>query len=303
MQPDFQIAGGTIPGGDHLQRQNLLVGKNNQDAWCTHQDCRITVAIVSDGCGSQARSEVGSNVGCQLLRSALVRQWTRHAGLAKNSGFDVALSLALEAARQDVLAHLRLLGQAIAGDGSFSAAVCDNFLFTLVAALITEYGAAFFSIGDGLIVINGQEHVIGPFEGNEPPYIGYGLLSTRWSDEQLRFIVHRSLPTEQLHSFLIGSDGAADLAKSGALKLPGYTALIGPIEQFWQKDQYFSKSGIRRRLALINSRFVSVKEGQLLEENPRLRDDTTLIVGRRGPSSRVAAAALPEPLLGKARIT
>lgn len=281
MQPLFEIAGGTIPGGDHLQRQNLLVGKNNQDALCTHQDARVTIAVVSDGCGSQPRSEVGSNIGSQLLKSALIRQWTRHAGLAKTSDFDAVLSLALEATRQDLLAHLRILSQSIAGDGSFSRAVCDNFLFTLVGALVTEYGAAFFSIGDGLIVVNGEQIRIGPFEGNEPPYISYGLLSTRWKDEQLRFVVHRSLPVEDLQHFLIGSDGAADLVDSCDKKLPGYPGTIGPIEQFWLNPQYFTKAGIRRRLALINSRFVSLKEGELLEENPRLHDDTTLVVGRR----------------------
>ncbi len=281
MQTEIEIAGGSIPGGDHLQRGNLLVGKNNQDAWCTYQDPRATIAVVSDGCGSHSRSEVGSNVGSQLLRTALLRQWTRHAGLAKTGGFDKALPMALEATRQDVLAHLRILSQAIAGDGSFSQAICDNFLFTLVGALITEHGAAFFSIGDGLIIVNGEVLRIGPFEGNEPPYLSYALLTTRWRDEQLRFVVHRTLPLAELESFLIGSDGAGDLCDAADVKLPGYDSLVGPIEQFWLNKQYFSKAGIRRRLALINSRFVSMKGFELSEENPRLHDDTTLIVGRR----------------------
>lgn len=281
MQTEFEIAGGSIPGGDHLQRGNLLVGKNNQDALCTHQDQRVTIAIVSDGCGSHPRSEVGSNVGSQLLRTALLRQWARHAGMAKTQGFDKALPLALEATRQDVLAHLRILSQAIAGDGSFSAAICENFLFTLVGAIITEHGAGFFSIGDGLIIVNGDEQRIGPFENNEPPYLSYALLTTRWKDEQLRFAIHRTLPTTELQNFLIGSDGAADLAQAAAVKLPGYPGLIGPIAQFWSNNQYFTKSGIRRRLALINSRFVSIEDLELFDENPRLKDDTTLVVGRR----------------------
>lgn len=281
MQAQFEIAGGSIPGGSHLQLQNLLIGKNNQDAWCTHQDQRLTVAVVSDGCGSHPRSEVGANIGSQLLRTSLIRQWARHAPLAKKQGFNVALPEALEAARQDVLAHLRILSQAIAGDGSFTQAICDNFLFTMVAAIVTEYGAAFFSIGDGLIIVNGERIRVGPFPGNEPPYISYALIKTRWPDERLRFVIHRSLPSDRLNDFLIGSDGAADLANASSVKLPGYSEQIGPIEQFWQNSQYFSKAGIRRRLALINSRFVSVKDGELLEENSRIKDDTTLVVGRR----------------------
>lgn len=281
MQTEFEIAGGSIPGGDHVLRGNLLVGKNNQDAFCTHQDQRVTVAIVSDGCGSHPRSEVGANVGSQLLRTALLRQWARHAGMAKTQGFDKALPLALEATRQDVLAHLRILSQAIAGDGSFSAAICDNFLFTLVGAIITEYGAGFFTIGDGLIIVNGDVQRIGPFDNNEPPYLSYALLTTRWKDEQLRFAIHRTLPLAELKNFMVGSDGAADLSQAAEVKLPGYPDLIGPIAQFWSNNQYFSKTGIRRRLALINSRFVSIKELELSEENPRLKDDTTFVVGRR----------------------
>jgi len=280
---EFEIAGGTIPGGDHLQRGNLLVGKNNQDAWCVHEDQRIIVAVVADGCGSHLRSELGSNIGCQLLRTAISRQWARHAVAAKNQGFEKILPMVLEAARQDLIAKLRILSQDIAGDGSFSQAICDNFLFTLIGALVTEYGAAFFAIGDGLIIVNGERQRIGPFEGNEPPYMAYSLVSsTRWKDDaQLRFVVHKTLPLEKLQSFMIGSDGAADLAEAAEKKLPGYPELIGPIDQFWTNDQYFTKAGIRRRLALINSRFVSVKDMELQEENPRLKDDTTFIVGRR----------------------
>ena len=280
MQNDFEIAGGTIPGGDHLQRGNLLVGKNNQDALCTHQDARVTIAVVSDGCGSQPRSEVGSNVASQLLRSSLIRQWARHAAMAKGN-FEKALPLVLEATRQDVLAHLRILSQAIAGDGSFSQAICDNFLFTLVGALITEHGAGFFTIGDGLIIVNGEVNRVGPFEKNEPPYISYALLNTRWKDEELRFTVHKVLPVAELQSFLIGSDGAVDLHEAAEVKLPGYPGLIGPVDQFWTNNQYFTKAGIRRRLALINSRFVSMKDMELCEESPRLPDDTTFVVGRR----------------------
>lgn len=281
MQNEFEIAGGSIPGGDHLQRGNTLIGKNNQDARCIHQDAQATIAIVSDGCGSWPRSEVGSNIGSQLLKTALLRQWPRHAARAKTHGFDKLLPMVLEATRQDVIAQLRLLSQAIAGDGSFSAAICDNFLFTLVGALITECGAGFFAIGDGLIIVNGEEHRIGPFPGNEPPYISYALTPTRWKDEELRFVIHKVLPVAELKHFLIGTDGAGDLLDKRDAKLPGYPTLIGPIEQFWTNNQYFTDTGIQKRLKLINSRHVSVKDMELCDEKPRLPDDTTFVVGRR----------------------
>lgn len=287
----FELGGGSIPGKDHLFNGNLLVGKNNQDAFQVSQTAGLTIAVVADGCGSKPHSEAGANIGTKLLVASLTRQWSRHSNLIQNKGLSEALPLILEASRQDVLSHLRILAQAMTQD-SFSQAVCDSFLFTLVGALICEQGAAFFSIGDGLIVVNGEELVLGPFPGNEPPYISYGLLSSRWKDEELRFVVHRIIETKDLQNFLIGTDGAADLATKASLTLPGFPKdSIGPLANFWTANQYFTNTGLRKRLALIQSRHCGIRDGDLFNELPRLADDTTLIVGRRKAAAPAATAA------------
>lgn len=280
MDSSFQLAGGSMPGKDHLFDGNLLIGKNNHDAYAINQVSGLTVAVVADGCGSHVHSEVGAKIGAGLLSASLLKQWQRHCALAQTKGFAVALPLVLEAARQDLLSHLRVLAQAMTVD-SFSQVIYDYFLFTLVGALITDSGSAFFSIGDGLIVVNGSELHLGPFPGNEPPYLSYGLLSTRWKDEELRFTVHRVLETRELATFLIGSDGAGDLSRSAELTLPGSKDKIGPLSNFWTADGFFSKTGIRKRLALIQSRYCGIKNGEFISELPRLKDDTTFVVGRR----------------------
>lgn len=294
MEGLFELGGGSIPGKDHLFDGNLLIGKNNQDAFHISQTAGLTVAVVADGCGSKPLSEVGANIGSKLLVTSLTRQWQRHSALVKNQGLTPALPLILEAARQDILSHLRILAQAMTLE-SFSQAVCDHFLFTLVGAVICEHGAAFFSIGDGLIVVNGEVLHLGPFPGNEPPYIAYGLLSSRWKDEELRFVVHRTVAAadlKNLQSFLIGTDGAGDLARASTLTLPGFPAeSIGPISGFWSENRYFTKTGLRKRLALIQSRYAGIKNGELLIETPRLKDDTTLIVGRRRPAASAEASS------------
>lgn len=293
MEGIFDLGSGSIPGKDHLFNGNLLVGKNNQDAVSIYQSTGLAVAVVADGCGSKPSSEVGSQLGARLMATALSKQCMRHSALIKSSGLTDALTLVLEAARQDVLSHLRILAQAMTQD-SFSQTVSNYFLFTMVGTIICPQGSAFFAIGDGVIVVNGEVLKLGPFEGNEPPYLSYALLNTRWKEDELKFKVHRTLPTDQLVSFLIGSDGVADLADKENATIPGFPdQVIGPLADWWTQDQYFTKTGIRRRLALTQSRHCSIKGGELIVDNSRLPDDTTLVVGRRKPGTAMGIPAVP----------
>ena len=119
----FEIAGGSVTG-----RAHVAAGRNNQDAFCWASGADGLVAVVCDGCGSGARSEVGAQVGSRLL----VRAATR----LLRSSLDVADLL--EQVRQDVLASLRLLAREMSVDAaSFSRTVADHFLFTIVGVLIT----------------------------------------------------------------------------------------------------------------------------------------------------------------------
>jgi len=109
MNSHFEVAAGSMLGRDHLCDGNLTIGKNNQDAYDLRQNAGVSVVIVADGCGSKSRSEAGAIIGSKLTAKALVEQWHRHSNLARTSGFDTALPQVLEAARQDVLAQLRIL--------------------------------------------------------------------------------------------------------------------------------------------------------------------------------------------------
>jgi len=302
MQASFQLGADGIPGGEHTRHPRL---RNNQDAFTHRQYADLTVAVVADGCsdpgveGSLGRSEGGAHIGAQVLRNSLKRHWRRMAATASSrglAGFTEAIPFVVEAARQDLISHLRVLALAMEDEqGSLSTVVDDNFLFTLVGALITPVGSAFFAIGDGVIVTNGKVLRIGPFNrANKPPYLAYALYpSSSWKDAQLHFVMHRIVATEELDTFLIGSDGVSDLyslgtqviekpdGTQGPITIPGSSELIGPLEQYWTKDVYFTKTGIRRRLALINSRHTSVRGGELFVEGPLLPDDTTFVVGRR----------------------
>jgi protein phosphatase 2C-like protein len=248
----FEIAGGTVTGHAHV-----AAGRNNQDAFCWASDADGLVAVVCDGCGSGPHSEVGAQLGARLVVQA-ARTLLR-TGL---NGPEL-----LEQARQDVLANLRLLAQAMGG-ASFSRTVADYFLFTIVGVLITADSATTFSIGDGLVVINGDRTQLGPFPNNEPSYLGYALLP---GAGDLSFQVHRSMAASEVQSLVLGTDGVVELDAMAERPIQGRAEAVGPLSQFWSDDRVFKNADmVRRRLAVIN-------------RGPRglLSDDTTLVVVRR----------------------
>jgi serine/threonine protein phosphatase PrpC len=240
----FEIAGGSVAG-----RAHAAAGRNNQDAFCWAVDADGLVAVVCDGCGSSPHSEVGAQVGARLFVQAATRLFRA----------DLDPADLLEQVGQDVLARLRVLAREMSVDAaSFARTVTDHFLFTIVGALITARGATTFSLGDGLVVINGERTELGPFPDNEPPYLGYALLPgapDRGARAQVSFEIHRSLAAGEVQSLVLGSDGAVELES-----------------ELWSDDRLFKNPDmVRRRLTVLKR---APRAGEL-------SDDTTLVVIRR----------------------
>jgi hypothetical protein len=257
----FEIGGGSVTG-----RAHVAAGRNSQDAFCWASGADGVVAVVCDGCSSGPHSEVGAQVGSRLF----VRAATRLLG----SNLDVADLLGQVG--QDVLANLRVLAREMSIDASsFSRTVVDHFLFTIVGALITAGGATTFSLGDGLVVVNGERTVLGPFAHNEPPYLGYALLAgapDRGASEHLCFKIHRSMSASEVQSLVLGTDGAIELETVAERPIRGRAEAVGPLSQFWTDDRFFKNPDmVRRRLTVLNRG----PHGRLLS------DDTTLVVIRR----------------------
>jgi len=276
MSQLFEFAAGSIAGRSHR-----IAGRNNQDTCCRLEATDCSVAVVCDGCGSGEHSEVGAKLGAPLVARAVLRHAQAHLQTSCGQAPGPLPFCLWESAHRDVLDRISVLA-ANMGD-SLSCTINDYFLFTVVGVLITPLSTACFALGDGVIVVNDEEIPLGMFPGNAPPYLAYGLVesSLEVTDaELLRFQIHRSLPTAELRSFLIGTDGVQDLMKAAARNLPGKTESVGPLRQFWQEDRYFANPDmIRRRLAAVNRDVVSTDNAR--KEAGLLRDDTTLIVGRR----------------------
>ena len=265
MKGLFEIASGSITGRNHW-----LIDQNNQDAYYSLSNELATIAVVCDGCGSGKHSEVGAKLGTRIIVETIATK------LNQQNEPDF-----WEKIKQDWLFKLKDIAVSIAGGNPLSEIINDYFLFTVVGVLITASETIVFSIGDGVIAVNEKVTQIDSSPGNAPPYLGYSLCGyPEWSNLQIQ----DKLPTQEVKSIFLGTDGVSDLIKKEAHQLPGKKEKIGVISQFWQQDRYFKNPDmIRRRLSLINREISKAdwRNQSLVKEVGLLPDDTTLIAIRK----------------------
>jgi hypothetical protein len=259
----FVYAAGTVVGRDHRSKNT-----NGHDAFSILGNERAFAAVVCDGCGSGAHSEVGAKLGARLMSAALIAN-AASADLSRDP------ERLLERIRQDVLAQIRVLANAMGGN--LGRTVSDYFLFTIVAMLSTEEQTLIFGSGDGVAYLNGSVVYRGEFANNTPPYLAYGLVPSSLEDVDpalLKFQLHAAVPTPQVQSALLATDGVLPLIDEPTLYLPGRSEVFGELSQFWDEERYFTNAdALRRRLFLAN-RDAPGSPGLLL-------DDTTIIAVRR----------------------
>lgn len=265
MTHGYQLAAGSTIGRDH--RRTV---RNNQDGFAILDDGEVFVAVVTDGCGSGARSEVGSQFGARLIAESIRDVYLSPRGLEWSL------------AERRILSHMDLMIRAMGGD--YIATVKDYFLFTTIGVIADAQRTTFFIIGDGLIMVNGEVALQPKYEGNEPPYIAYALLpeeKVAIDFDTLHLRPALSLPTDEVRSFLIGSDGTDDLVRNEEKTRPGLPVPVGSISQFWEGDKFFAnKVLVTRELGLLGRDWPHVNPVPGI-----LTDDTTLIVGRRIPDT------------------
>lgn len=268
MKNQFELAGGSVIGREHLR-----VGKNNQDAYFWNVTEAGAIAVVCDGCGSGIHSEVGAKLGARLIVETMQR--------VLNDNLHLEHGEVWQTIQQMLLTQLQKVVEQLGGDRTQT--VCDYLLFTIAGVVITATTTAVFALGDGVIVINDQVIRLGPFLNNAPPYLAYGLLEENVSATHTLKVL-QILPTDQVQSLLIGTDGVSDLIQVAEQAVLGRSETVGDMAQFWQDDRYFrNPDQVRRRLALINREITMFDKQaqQCLRQSGLLPDDTTLIVIRR----------------------
>lgn len=266
MQDQFEIAAGTITG-----RLHRLCDRSNQDVFHSHCTEHSLIAIVADGCSSGQYSQIGAQLGVQLATQSLTAALLQSPH-AQDADFWTQV-------RNTWLAQLRSLLSLIGDSGTV---IQEYGLFTLVGACMTPEQTTVFAIGDGVVAVNGEFSILGPFPQNAPPYLAYGLGSFDSALSQLQLL--KQMPTQAVNTLLIGTDGVQDLLNLADQPLPGRSERVPALSQFWDCDRNFrNPDAIRRQLALINRDHLQPEwEQQQMTLSPGLLpDDTTMVVIRR----------------------
>lgn len=280
----FLSSGGTAPSSN-----NIVYGYPNQDAFVVIQDEDRVIAVLCDGCHSSHSSELGSKWASRLIAEKVRRYVSRYLDLTAETIDPERLGHLLERVRQDTLAQMRMMALEM-GD-SLSRILDEYFYFTIVGAIALPSGGVVFNLGDGVYSVDDELIQIGPFPGNEPPYLAYGIVGSKPTDSDpslLRFNIQKVIPAGEFDHLMIGSDGVADLATRFERKIPGQNKLVGPISQFWQEDIFMrNEDMIRRRLTQIGQAACRYnKERQaMVNEAGQLADDTTIVVIRKAEVS------------------
>lgn len=271
---EFTIAAGSVPGTDHTKPGQPL-WKNNQDAHDFQVEKDFLIGVVCDGCGGveNGYSEFGARLGARLVAKNLADFLAAGASLA-NSTDEV-----LEQVAQRVTEQLKFVAEmgtvSRLGRDAFAN---QHFLFTIVGVAVTKETTLVFSYGDGVFAVNGDVSVIPPYPENQPPYIAYRFMSSDVDPSLFRFETRALLPTAEVSSVLIGSDGLVDFIAAADTPLPVSGKPLGPLSQFWEEDKYINNSDmVRRCLALTNREHT--EDG--LIKGGLLHDDTTLLLVRR----------------------
>jgi serine/threonine protein phosphatase PrpC len=257
LSSQFEYACGSIIGRNHV-----LASKNNQDALRIVLWDNFMTAVVCDGCGSGKHSEVGAKLGTRMVTDAIAD--LLHQGLIiSEPDFWNVLKINL---LQKVKAFVAIATNE--AQESVMEFVNNYLLFTIVGLVITPNETVTFSMGDGAIAINGKLTQIPTYPDNAPPYLAYGL----YRPESVSFELRDRIPTSELQSILIATDGIDDLIA------------VEEVSQFWQEDRYFKNpDAIRRKLAMLNREEVKPdwQKRELIKRSGELSDDTSLVVIRR----------------------
>ncbi|MDB4936499.1 MAG: hypothetical protein JWP87_3471 [Labilithrix sp.] len=192
----FVVAAGSVTGREHRRAE-----RDGQDGHAVVVTDEILAVVVTDGCSSGRKSEIGARIGAAWI-ATLVEQ--RFHG-------DDCLAAVAEVTRE-LLVRLEVLARSLDAAGEVTAARVDEaLLFTFLAAVVTPHTTIVFGIGDGVVLVDEVVTVLDPGPDNAPPYVAYALLGAR-----IETRVHFAANTSDVDLVAIATDGITDIADLAA---------------------------------------------------------------------------------------
>lgn len=199
----LHITAASVIGSAHVNPGQPSKG-NNQDALAVRELPKGQVVVLCDGCGTQPRSEIGADIGANIIASVVQKQLL----IGGTVNWKMVNSAVTKALRQEV--------QKFVSDDSvvsFERAVVERFLFTAMVLTVVNDDATVASFGDGFIMVDDEIININPPIKNAPPYIGYRLLGksdyhTKELKDHLQFVVQKEVKISKLSKGLVvATDG------------------------------------------------------------------------------------------------
>jgi len=284
---NHEFASGVLQGADHRYIRincqdavRILRRSSDIRAIGSQFGKEVVVGVCSDGCGTGEHTEVGAQLGVNIATDVI------------SSEHLINDEVDWSHIKDEIVRKIDTIAlSSWSDDNDYTKLIIEYFFFTIIGFVMTPDFTTFFRAGDGVLVVNGENVPIKTPEGNRPEYLGYNLLNSSIRPE---IEVMIRLPTSEIDSFLLGSDGLKDIqAAEGKLipkkpkpGRPPSDELVGPLSQFWTDDSYFQDPhAVRRRLISFNG-------GLYADANTGIaRDDSSLIVCRRKSAAVSAEAA------------
>ena len=269
------IAGGSIAGTAHT-KPNSPGYTNNQDAFIFGAFENISYGIVCDGCSSSKHSEVGAKIAVKVFDDKFKQFINEIKDFPEEEHWTEGESI--YEFYKEYIKSLMNVTHAMNVGNDFKNVVMDYFLFTVVFFISLPEKTFICSVGDGVYAVNGEITKIEAVEKNKPQYLGYGFINKDYRPS-LNIV---EIPTENIETLMIGSDGVNDLIAVENKIIPMSGESVGYISQFWDNPKMFLNADmVRRRLAIINHSVPYIDNGVPMMKVGLLPDDTTLIVWRK----------------------
>lgn len=278
LSEKFAFSSATFIGSSHFGLRGNTLGIPNQDSISrglaeTTDGKQTLIFCVSDGCSDAPKSHIGSH--------SLANWFTSTAAALEKDSVERTIEDLLETVRLDLLKNMEFYAKSQVIAGEPWQILAEQFLATLVVAVIREDRWAIATIGDGMYGVNGNVTSIPSYEDNAPPYLAYSLMPDDMRVKgEYKFEVRESGKTASLNSLLIASDGLSELKADYKSGTPSLEDLM---TQSWVADSTKIPSWLKG----CQSQFSKVKAtqptGVSMEVNvkfeteiPRFSDDVSL---------------------------
>jgi len=190
--------------GNVIGRSHLVAGKNNQDAvkileFKTSKGI-YRIGIICDGCSEGKNSEVGAKLTAHFAVNRIFELVNDSFFLTKD--IPKALYFSIQ------IFLMQLLEQYSSANEERFLFINDHFLFTIIGFIQGPNNTVVFSIGDGVIIINGDIQVID--QNDTPNYLAYHLVDGSYLGKGLYMATPhldvQAVKTNSLEKLAIGSD-------------------------------------------------------------------------------------------------